>query len=113
LRYLRKNHLIYIFAFSSVALLLAVCLIFGRQGLLDLYKMQKENERSLAVIKELKEKNKLLAAEIRRLREDRRYLESVARKELGLIKDNEIIYRFKREWNGRGQGSENRNEKQQ
>jgi len=75
--------------------------------------MQKENERSLAVIKELKEKNKLLAAEIRRLREDRRYLESVARKELGLIKDNEIIYRFKREWNGRGQGSENRNEKQQ
>jgi len=113
LRYLRKNHLIYIFAFSFVALLLAVWLIFGRQGLLDLYKMQKENERSLAVIKELKEKNKLLAAEIRRLGEDRRYLESVVRKELGLIKDNEIIYRFKREWNGRGQGSENRNEKQQ
>jgi cell division protein FtsB len=75
--------------------------------------MQKENERSLAVIKELEEKNKLLAAEIRRLREDRQYLESVARKELGLVKDNEIIYRFKREWNGRGQGSENKNGKQQ
>jgi len=75
--------------------------------------MQKENERSLAVIKELEEKNKLLAAEIRRLREDRQYLESVARKELGLVKDNEIIYRFKREWNDRGQGSENKNGKQQ
>jgi len=75
--------------------------------------MQKENERSLAVIKELEEKNKLLAAEIRRLREDRQYLESVARKELGLVKDNEIIYRLKREWNGRGQGSENKNGKQQ
>jgi cell division protein FtsB len=75
--------------------------------------MQKENERSLAVIKELEEKNKLLAAEIRRLREDRQYLESVARKELGLVKENEIIYRFKREWNGRGQASENKNGKQQ
>ena len=113
MRYLRKNHLIYLSAFSFVALLLAVWLIFGRHGLLDLYKMQKENERSLAVIKELEEKNKLLAAEIRRLREDRQYLESVARKELGLVKDNEIIYRFKREWNGRGQGSENKNGKQQ
>jgi len=113
LRYLRKNHLIYIFAFSFVGLLLAVWLIFGRHALLDLYKMQKENERSLAVIKELEEKNKLLAAEIRKLREDRQYLESVARKELGLVKDNEIIYRFKREWNGRGQGSENKNGKQQ
>lgn len=113
MRYLKKNHLIYIFTFSFVALLLAVWLIFGRQGLLDLYKMQKENERSLAVIKELEEKNKLLAAEIRRLRGDRQYLESVARKELGLVKDNEIIYRFKREWNDRGQGSENKNGKQQ
>ena len=113
MRYLKKNHLIYIFAFCFVALLLAVWLIFGRHGLLDLYKMQKENERSLAVIKELEEKNKLLAAEIRRLREDRQYLESVARKELGLVKDNEIIYRLKREWNGRGQGSENKNGKQQ
>jgi len=75
--------------------------------------MQKENERSLAVIRGLEEKNKLLATEIRRLREDRQYLESVARKELGLVKDNEIIYRFKREWNGRGQGSENKNRKQQ
>ena len=113
MRYLRKNHLIYIFVFSFVALLLAVWLIFGRHALLDLYRMQKENERSLAVIKELEEKNKLLAAEIRKLREDRQYLESVARKELGLVKDNEIIYRFKREWNGKGQGSENKNGKQQ
>jgi cell division protein FtsB len=113
LRYLKKNYLIYIFTFSFVALLLAVWLIFGRHGLLDLDKMQKENERFVAVIKELKEKNKLLAAEIRRLREDREYLESVARKELGLVRDSEIIYRFKREWNGRGQGSGNKNEKQQ
>lgn len=112
MRYLKKNHLIYIFAFSFLALLLAVSLIFGRQGLLRLYQLQKENERSLAVIRELKEKNRLLAAEIRRLGRDRQYLESVARKELGLVRDNEIIYRLKRDWNGMGHGSGKRNEKQ-
>ena len=56
--------------------------------------MQKEKEQSGALIEELKEKNKELIAEIRRLKGDPRYLESVARKELGLVRDNEIIYRF-------------------
>jgi len=56
--------------------------------------MQKEKEQSGVLIEELKEKNKELIAEIRRLKGDPRYLESVARKELGLVRDNEIIYRF-------------------
>jgi cell division protein FtsB len=59
--------------------------------------MQKEKERYLAIISDLKEQNRLLTAEIRRLREDPKYFESVARKELGLVKENEIIYRFKRD----------------
>jgi cell division protein FtsB len=57
--------------------------------------MRKEKERCLAILDDLKEKNRLLTAEIRRLREDPRYFESVARKELGLVRENEIIYRFK------------------
>jgi cell division protein FtsB len=59
--------------------------------------MQKEEERCLAILKDLKEKNRLLADEIRRLREDNNYFESVAREQLGMIKDNEIVYRFKKE----------------
>jgi len=54
----------------------------------------------MAIIRDFKEKNRLLAAEIRRLKEDKEYFESVARKELGLIKENEIIYRFKNDWKG-------------
>ncbi len=51
-------------------------------------------------MEDLKEKNRLLVDEIRRLKEDKEYFESVARKELGLIKENEIIYRFKKDWKG-------------
>jgi cell division protein FtsB len=57
--------------------------------------MQQEKGRYLAIINDLKEKNRILTAEIRRLREDPKYFESVARRELGLVKANEIIYRFR------------------
>ena len=59
--------------------------------------MQKEKERYLTILKDVKEKNRLLADEIRRLKEDNKYFESVAREQLGMIKDNEIVYRFKKE----------------
>ena len=67
---------------------------------MDLHKMQKEKEEYLAIIRDLRESNRLLAAEIRRLRDDKEYFESVARKELGLVKENEIIYRFRKDWKG-------------
>jgi len=100
LAFFKKSYFAYILIFSSVAVLLLAWVSFGRHGLIDLYKMQKEKEGYLATIRNLKEKNQLLTAEIRRLREDKKYLESVARKQLDLIKENEIIYRFKKEWKG-------------
>ncbi|UCH00016.1 MAG: septum formation initiator family protein [Deltaproteobacteria bacterium] len=92
----KKNYyLAYILILSFVAFLLLAWLSLGQNGLIDLYKMQEEKGRYLAIINDLKEKNRLLTAEIRRLREDQRYFESVARRELGLVKSNEIIYRFR------------------
>jgi cell division protein FtsB len=92
----RKNYFICILILSCIAVLLVAWLSFGRHGLMDLYKMQKEKERCIAIVGDLREKNRQLAAEIRRLKEDQKYLESVARKELGLAKENEIIYRLKK-----------------
>ena len=96
----KKSYFAYILILSSVAVLLLAWVSFGRHGLIDLYRMQKEKEEYLATIRDFEEKNQLLTAEIRRLREDKEYLESVVRKELDLIKENEIIYRFKKEWKG-------------
>lgn len=92
----RKNrNLSYIVLLSFVALLLLAWLSLGEHGIRDLCKIQKEKERCLAILNDLWQKNRLLTAEIRRLKEDPEYFESVARKELGLVKENEIIYRFK------------------
>ena len=62
--------------------------------------MQNEEDNYIAILENLKGKNNILATEIRRLRQDKKYFESVARKELGLIKDNEIIYRIKEDGKG-------------
>jgi len=96
LTFFKKNFVTYIVIFSFIAILLLAWLSFGRHGLIDLYKMQKEKERCLHILKNFKEKNRLLANEIRRLKEDNKYFESVAREQLGMVKENEIIYRFKK-----------------
>ena len=97
LAFFKRNLFTYIVIFSFVAAISLTWLTFGRHGLIDLYKMQKEKERCLAILKHLKERKRLLADEITRLKEDNKYFESVAREQLGMIKDNEIVYRFKKE----------------
>jgi len=97
LSFLKKNVVTNIILFSFVVILLLAWLSFGRHGFITLYKMQKEKERCLAIVENFKEKNRLLAAEIRRLKEDNKYLESVAREQLGMVKENEIVFRFKKE----------------
>ena len=95
--FFKKSYVTYVLILSFVVALLSAWLTFGRHGILNLYKMQKEQEKYQAIMQDLKEKNRLLAAEIRRLKEDKGYYESVARKELGLVRGNEIIYRFKKD----------------
>jgi cell division protein FtsB len=75
--------------------LLLAWLSFGHNGLVDLFSMQKDREKNMTALQELKAKNRHLASEIRHLREDSNYFESVARKELGLVRENEIVYRIK------------------
>ena len=70
---------------------------FGKRGFVHLHKMEKEREAYLETIVKLERKKQSLLDEIERLRTDKEYIESLARRELGLIKDNEILYRFVRE----------------
>jgi cell division protein FtsB/cell division protein DivIC len=67
---------------------------FGEKGILHLLRLQKE----VAQIKDrnikLEEENKKLREEVKRLQRDKRYIEEIARKELGMVKEGEIIYQF-------------------
>ena len=79
-------------------IVLILCLIvawlgFGERGFIHLYRMENERRAYQKRIKDLESANNDLLDQIHRLRTDKEYIESVARRELGLIKDNEKIYR--------------------
>jgi cell division protein FtsB len=84
------------FAFLFLALMVA-WLGFGERGFIHLYKMDKERRTYVAKIQELEQENEELLEEIHRLRSDRSYIEALGRRELGLVKKGEILYRFKKE----------------
>jgi cell division protein FtsB len=67
---------------------------FGDRGLIHLYRKEMERQAYVDTIRQLAEENQTMLEEINRLRTDMEYVESVARKELNLIKQNEIVYRF-------------------
>ena len=67
---------------------------FGERGFVHLYRMDKERQVRLEKARQLEQENRELLEEIERLRTDKEYLESLGRRELGLIKEGEILYRF-------------------
>ncbi len=71
--------------------------LFGEKGLIKIIQLRRERDRIIADVSRMEEENKRLQEEIKRLRDDSRYLESVARRDLGLIKENEILFIFEDE----------------
>lgn len=87
-----------------VSILLIGCILvvwyfafFGEKGVIKIIRLKRERDRIIADVSRMQEENTRLQEEIRRLREDPRYLESVARRDLGLIKENEILFIFEEE----------------
>ena len=68
--------------------------IFGERGLLRIYHLNQEREEVQKRATALQLENDQLKREIEALKSDRRYLESIARKDFGLVRKNEIIYQF-------------------
>jgi len=68
--------------------------VFGERGLLRIHHLKKEKQEVQRHFEELKAENEKLKREIEALKSDRRYLESIARKDFGLVRRNEIIYQF-------------------
>jgi len=67
---------------------------FGERGFIHLYRMDRERQTYQEKINQLERENRDLLDEIQRLRSDREYVENLGRKELGLVKEDEVMYRF-------------------
>lgn len=89
-----KKLLSYIGFFLAVLLLLWIVFAPNR-GMLALHNSNQEIARLQAENRKLTEENKTLQEEISRLQEDPAYLEEKARKEFGMLKENEVLYIFK------------------
>lgn len=69
--------------------------IFGENGLADLNLLKQERNLLLEKNQALEQKNIALYREIHRLKNDLKYIESVARRELGMIRKDEVIFKLK------------------
>jgi len=87
-----------ILKFSLFALLFLGLVVawlgFGERGFIHLYRMDRERQTYLEKINKLERENRELLDEIQRLRSDREYVENLGRRELGLVKEDEMMYRF-------------------
>jgi cell division protein FtsB len=83
----------------SVAIL-ALCsmlffVVFGENGLVDLKILRQQRDNLLGRNRILEQENLSLYREIDRLKHDLKYIENVARQELGMIKKDEVIFKLK------------------
>jgi len=86
---LKKKILLFLAILVLFNLLLVV--IFSDNGLVDLIMLRKEKERSTEKNREVIRENLSLYREIERLKHDPEFIESVARKELGVVGKDEVI----------------------
>ena len=88
-----RKQILYITIFLAVLVLLWV-LIAPKKSALHLLQAEKKLEVLQTDNKRLAEENEALRDEINRLENDPSYLEEKARKEYGLLKKNEVLYKF-------------------
>jgi cell division protein FtsB len=86
---LKKKILLFLAILVLFNLILVV--IFSDNGLVDLILLKKEKERSAEKNREVIRENLSLYREIERLKHDPEFIESVARKELGVVGKDEVI----------------------
>ena len=86
-----------IFVGISILLLFSLLLfiMFSESGLADLFKLKSDRDRLLQENDRLKQENLSLYRTIERLKNDPEYIESIARKELGMISKDEVILKPK------------------
>jgi cell division protein FtsB len=86
----------YLLVLSLFILTMLLSTLFGKKGLISIYHLNQEREQLIVSNEKLGEENRKLEHKIRLLREDPRYIEKIAREELGLVKEREIVYQFEK-----------------
>jgi cell division protein FtsB len=90
---LRTRLLNYVLGF--VTIVLVVDALVGDKGLLDIMRARRQHAELASAIAHKRRENARLRDDIRRLKEDPGAIESLAREQLGLIRDGEVLFIIK------------------
>ena len=82
------------FAPAAVIVFILYFTVFGDRGLLRINHLHRDLDDMQKRLTDLKDENDRLKREIAALQSDRRYLESIARRDFGLVRSNEVVYQF-------------------
>ena len=74
---------------------LLLMIIFGDNGFLDLKRLKQERAELAEQSSDMESQNLKLYRKVERLKNDPVFIENVARQELGMIGDDEVILKFK------------------
>ena len=91
-----EKKLLYYSGFFFTLLLILWIFFAPNKGVFDMIRTHNEIKKLQAANQRLEDENKALQEEINRLQNDPTYLEEKARKEYGMLKENEVLYIFKK-----------------
>lgn len=92
------------YAAAVVLCLYLGSIVFGGSGFFELQRLQRELAALKAENVKLEEKNQALYRTIRRLKNDPEYIEHVARQELQMIGEDEVVFKFRKKDQQKQQG---------
>lgn len=78
--------------------------LFGEKGALHMLQARRHKADLERQVAEKQDVNRALKQEINLLKTDRNYIESLARKELGMVGDGEVVYQFPSDKSDSGKG---------
>lgn len=79
--------------FALIALLLGVAL-FGDRGVVHMLRLNSQKADLLAEVAAVEQQTTVLRDEIQALHSDRRTIERIARTELGMVREDELVFQF-------------------
>ena len=94
---MKTSHKIALAAGGLLILGLVGLILFGQNGYMDYMHLQAEKDALVEKNRAAGEANRILQRQVTRLEEDKEYIEHIARKELGMIAGDEIVYKFKKQ----------------
>ena len=89
-----RNILLGVLVLAIIGVAFSLGVLHGEKGLLHYFGMHQQKENLIQSNREWREKNRKLYEHIERLRHDPDYIEKVARRQLGLVKEGELVYIF-------------------